>query len=137
MENKQLPRFNTRWRAPRTRTSTAYTYRPINSNAKTTIATPAERAASPRIKLSQCGASATVIPPYWPDKMWFQQLHHLAAETIHCSPADNLIFPDRLGSREGVGRPCWTIVAFRLLRRRGCTPAAALKDTPSALQLAA
>eukprot|EP00873_Tetraselmis_striata_P032900 jgi/Tetstr1/453164/TSEL_040181.t1 len=38
-------------------------------------------------------------------------------------PTRDLFFPGRRGTRAGVGRPGWSIVAFRLPRRHGCTSA--------------
>jgi len=126
MENAQLPRFNARWRDPKCEDvdclhlpDTAW-QREINYCNPPWSALPDLCA-----KLRQSGAAATVIAPYWPHAPWFQDLHSSAVETIHYPPSRDLFFPGRLGSREGVGRPGWSVVAFRLPRRPGSTPAGA------------
>jgi hypothetical protein len=126
MENARLPRFNARWRDPKSEdvdylhlTDTAW-QREANYCKLPWSALPALCA-----KIRQLGAAATVIAPYWPHKPWFKDLYSLATETIHYPASRDLFFPGRHGSREGVRRPGWSIVAFRLPRRPGCTPAEA------------
>eukprot|EP00873_Tetraselmis_striata_P037033 jgi/Tetstr1/457297/TSEL_043902.t1 len=74
-------------------------------------------------KLRQSGAAATVIAPHWPGRRWYQLLQDLATETIVYPPTRDLFFPGRRGTRAGVGLPGWSVVAFRLPRRHGCTSA--------------
>ena len=73
-------------------------------------------------KLAQAQASAIVIAPLWPNKTWYHAFAGLASETLHFPAARDLFFPGRLGRREGVGPPAWSIVAFRLSPPLGFTP---------------
>eukprot|EP00873_Tetraselmis_striata_P017437 jgi/Tetstr1/437701/TSEL_026356.t1 len=56
-------------------------------------------------------------------RRWYQLLQDLATETIVYPPTRDLFFPGRRGTRAGVGLPGWSVVAFRLPRRHGCTSA--------------
>ena len=71
-------------------------------------------------KLWQSGAAATVIASKWPRFPWFQQLDEMAEETIEMPPARNLFSPQRQAGHAGVGPAAWSVVAFKLLLRRGC-----------------
>jgi hypothetical protein len=126
MENTQLSRFNAMWRDPKCEDvdclhlpDTAW-QREANYRKPPWSALPALCA-----KLHESDASTTVIAPYWPHKTWLQHPHNMATETIHYPASRDLFFPGGHGSREGVGRPRWSIVAFRLPRRHGCTSAEA------------
>jgi hypothetical protein len=55
-----------------------------------------------------------------------QDLHRLAAQTLHFPPSRDLFFPGRLGKCGGVRPPGWIIEVFRLTPLCGSTPAAAL-----------
>jgi hypothetical protein len=124
MLNAQLPRFNARWRDPQCedvdclRLPDAAWHRENNYCNSPWSALPALAA-----KLAQSQAATTVIAPYWPDKTWYHALSRLATSTLHFPAARDLFFPGRLGRREGVGTPAWSIVAFRLSPPLGCTPA--------------
>jgi hypothetical protein len=74
-------------------------------------------------KLRQSGAGATVIAPKWPRFPWYQQLAELATETIEMPPARNLFSPQRQEGRAGVGPSAWSVVAFKVPHRRGCSSA--------------
>jgi hypothetical protein len=82
-----------------------------------------ERPTPPLRKLHQLGLTSTVIALYWPHKQWLQELHIMTTETIHYPATHILFFPGRQSSHAGVGRPCWSVVAFRLPRRLGYTHA--------------
>jgi hypothetical protein len=45
----------------------------------------------------------------------------MASETVHFPAIRDMLFPGRLGKREGVGPPAWSIVAFRLSPPPGST----------------
>jgi hypothetical protein len=75
-------------------------------------------------KLAQSQAIATVIAPYWPDKTWYNAFARLATATLHFPAARDLFFPGRLGMREGVEPPAWSIVGFRLSPPPCYTPTA-------------
>jgi hypothetical protein len=121
----QLPRFNARWRDPQCedvgclRLPVA-ALRCENSYCNP-LWTPLPTLAA---KLGQAQAAATVVAPYWPNKTWYHALQRLASATVHFPATRDLFFPGRLGTREGVGPPAWSVVAFRLTSHRGFTPAA-------------
>jgi hypothetical protein len=73
-------------------------------------------------KLAQSQAAATVIAPFSQNKTWYHAFTRLASEMVHFPAARDMFFPDRLGKREGVGPPAWSIVAFRLSPPLGSTP---------------
>jgi hypothetical protein len=75
-------------------------------------------------KLDQAQAPATVVAPYWSNKTWYHALQRLASATVRFPTTRDLFFPGMLCTREGVGPPAWSIVAFRLTPPRGSTPAA-------------
>ena len=72
-------------------------------------------------KLRQSGAAATVIAPKWPRFPWYQQLAEMASETVEMPPARNLFSPQRQEGHAGVGPSAWSVVAFKLPRRHGCS----------------
>ncbi len=94
-ENRQLPRYNAKWRD----------------------GTLDDLAA----KLRQSGAAAIVIAPKWPRFPQYQQLAEMAAETVEMPPARNLFSPQRQKGHAGVGPSAWIVAAFKLPRRPGCS----------------
>jgi hypothetical protein len=119
------PRFNAKWRDPKCE-DVDYLHLPDAAWQReyNYCNPPWDALPSLCAKLHQSGGAATVIAPYWPHKPWFQHLHSMAIETTHYPVSRDQFFPGRHGSREGVG-PGWSVVAFRLPRRHGYTPAEA------------
>ena len=56
------------------------------------------------VKLRKSGAEATVIPPYWPKKLWFIPLAEMSSETVDMPPETDLFFPQKQSGRGVVGR---------------------------------
>jgi hypothetical protein len=127
MLNAQLPRLSARWRDPlcedidSLHLSNAARRRENNYCNPPWSALPTLAA-----KQAQAQAAATVIAPYWPNKTWYHAFARLASATFPA--ARDMFFPGRLGRREGVGPPAWSVVAFRL--------SPPLDSTPDAEQLA-
>lgn len=126
MENTQLPRYNARWRDPRCEDiDSMHLPDDLWRKERNYCNPPWHLLDDLALKLRQSGAAATVIAPHWPGRRWYQQLLELATETIVFPPARDLFFPGMRGVRAAVGRPGWSVVAFRLPCRHGSTPAGA------------
>ena len=86
--NKQLPRYNARWRDG---TSEAVDSLHLTDNAwrdEHNWCNPLwELLDDLAAKLLNSGAAATVIAPYWPKKPWFFHLAAMANETIDMPPS--------------------------------------------------
>jgi hypothetical protein len=123
MLNAQLPRFNARWRDPQCEDVDCLRLPDAAWDREKNYCNP-PWSALPALAgyLAQSQAAATVVAPYWPDKTWYHALSRLATATLHFLAARDLFFPGRLGMREGVRPPAWSIVAFRLSHPPGCTP---------------
>ncbi|KAK3287031.1 hypothetical protein CYMTET_5441 [Cymbomonas tetramitiformis] len=63
--------------------------------------------------------AATVVAPYWPGQMWFQQLEALADEVVIVPRCRDLFTPSRLGGSELLGASKWDGVMFRISASRG------------------
>eukprot|EP00873_Tetraselmis_striata_P036056 jgi/Tetstr1/456320/TSEL_004100.t1 len=124
MENTQLPRYNSRWRDPHCEAVDSLHLPDEFWRRERNYCNPPWGLLDDLAdKLRQSGAAATVIAPHWPGRRWYQLLQDLATETIVYPPTRDLFFPGRRGTRAGVGLPGWSVVAFRLPRRHGCTSA--------------
>eukprot|EP00873_Tetraselmis_striata_P001373 jgi/Tetstr1/421637/TSEL_012577.t1 len=123
MENAQLPRYYSRWRAPRSETVESLHLPDAFSRRERNYCNPQWTLLDDMVaKLCQSCAAATVVAPHWPGRRWNQQLLELSDETIVYPPTHDLFFPDRLGARVGAGRPAWSLAAFQLPLRPGFTP---------------
>jgi len=65
-------------------------------------------------KLSESGAAATVVAPYWPAYDWFTELWDLATEVEIVPPRRDLFLPTRLGASEALGPAKWSAIFFRI-----------------------
>ena len=65
-------------------------------------------------KLREEGCAATVVGPYWPGQMWFQQLEALSEEVVIMPRQRDLFTPSRLGGSELLGASGWDGVMFRI-----------------------
>ena len=122
LENALLARYNSRWLDPRTEAVDCLRLSDATWRAETNWCNPPWGLLDDLIlKLRSSGAAATVIAPHWPARSWYQGLLELAAEYRVYPPTHDLFCPGRLGGREPVGPPCWSVVAFRLPPRPGST----------------
>jgi hypothetical protein len=123
MLNAQLPRINARWRDPKCEDVDCPHLPDAAWQRENNYCNPPWStlpALAP--KLAQSQAAAKVVAPYWPNKTWYHAFARLADTTLHFPAARDLFFPRRLGTREGVGPPAWSIVAFRLSPPPGLSP---------------
>jgi hypothetical protein len=84
-----------------------------------------DRPTSTRRQTSSTTCHSDRHRPRLAGQKWYHAFARLATATLHFPAARDLLFPGRLGTREGVGLPAWSIVAFRLSPPLGYTPAAA------------
>jgi hypothetical protein len=123
MLNAQLPRFNARWRDPLCEDiDCLHLADPAWQRENNYCNPPWSALPALAAKLAQAQAAATIIAPFWPNKTWYHAFARLAIETLHFPAARDLFFPNRLGKREGVESPAWSIVAFWLSPPLGFTP---------------
>ena len=114
-ENRQLPRYNARWRDGRAEAVDCLSLPDSSWTAENNWCNPPWDLIDDLVaKLRQSGASATVIVPRWPTKPWFHHLSEMASESIDFPPTHDLFSPWRQPGHEGVGPPAWSVVAFRL-----------------------
>jgi hypothetical protein len=123
MLHAQLPQFNARWRDPHCEDVDCLHLPDAAMRRENKYRNP-PWTSLPTLpaKLAQSQVAATVIAPYWPDKTWYHAFARLATATLHFPAARDALFPGRLGRREGVRPPAWSIVAFRLSPPPGYTP---------------
>jgi hypothetical protein len=122
MENAMLPRYNSRWRDPRSEATDCLRLDDsLWRKEKNWCNPPWELLNELVAKLHSSGAAATVVAPHWVGESWHQLLLGLSTEVIIYPPARDLFFPGRHGAREGVGMPNWSTVACRVPFRHGCT----------------
>ncbi|KAK3232559.1 hypothetical protein CYMTET_57096 [Cymbomonas tetramitiformis] len=62
--------------------------------------------------------AATVVAPYWPGHMWFQQLEAMADEVVILPRSRDLFTPSRLGGSELLGASSWDGIMFRISASR-------------------
>ena len=72
-------------------------------------------------KLSECGAPATVVAPYWPACSWFTELWNLASEVEIVPPRRDFFLPTRLGASAPLGPAKWSAIFFRIPGRAQAT----------------
>ena len=114
-ENRQLPRYNARWRDGTAEAVDCLSLPDSSWTAENNWCNPPWDLIDDLVaKLRQSGASATVIVPRWPTKPWFHHLSEMASESIDFPPTHDLFSPWRQPGHEGVGPPAWSVVAFRL-----------------------
>ncbi|KAK3238437.1 hypothetical protein CYMTET_51557 [Cymbomonas tetramitiformis] len=69
-------------------------------------------------KLREEKCAATVVAPYWPGQMWFQQLEAMADEVVILPRGRDLFTPSRLGGSELLGASSWDGIMFRISASR-------------------
>jgi hypothetical protein len=121
-ENRQLPRYNAKWRDG-TAEAVDSLHLPdhVWKQEVNWCNPPWSLLDDLAAKLRQSGAAATVIAPKWPRFPWYQQLAEMASETVEMPPARNLFSPQRQEGHAGVGPSAWSVVAFKIPRRPGCS----------------
>ncbi|KAK3269988.1 hypothetical protein CYMTET_21591 [Cymbomonas tetramitiformis] len=65
-------------------------------------------------KLREEGCAATVVAPYWPGQMWFQQLEAMADVVAILPRSRDLFTPSRLGGSELLGASSSDGIMFRI-----------------------
>ncbi|KAK3273536.1 hypothetical protein CYMTET_18226 [Cymbomonas tetramitiformis] len=65
-------------------------------------------------KLREERCPATVVAPYWPGQMWFQQLEAMADEVVILPRSRDLFTPSRPGGSELLGASSWDGIMFRI-----------------------
>ena len=114
-ENRQLPRYNARWRDGAAEAVDSLCLPDLAWQRENNWCNPPWELLDDLVtKLRQSGAAATVIAPRWPTKPWFHHLSEMAAESIDFPPSRDLFSPWQRPGHEGVGSPGWSVVAFRL-----------------------
>ncbi len=120
-QNKQLPRYNTKWRNGESDVvGSLHLPDELWRREVNCCIPPWSLLDDLAAKLRQSGAAATVIAPKRPRFPRFQQLDEMAEETIEMPPARSLFSPQRQEGHAGVGPSAWSVVAFKLSLRRGC-----------------
>ena len=120
-ENKQVPRYNARWRDGKTEAVDCLRLPDDNWRREHNWCKPPwELLDDLVVKLRQSGAAATIIAPYWPKKPWFAHLANMASETVIMPPSHDLFSPQKRLGQGGVGPSAWSVAAFRVPLRRGC-----------------
>lgn len=122
MENALLPRYNSRWRDPRTSGVDCLRLSDDDWRQEMNWCNPPWELLDDLVaKLSQSGASATVVAPHWVSADWHQRLLDISDEVVVYPPAKDLFFPGRLGSRAPLGTPGWSVTVARVRGRAGNT----------------
>jgi len=68
-------------------------------------------------KLTETGAAATVVAPYWTATDWFRSLWELSDQVEIVAPRRDFYLPTRLGASEALGPAKWASIFFRILGR--------------------
>ena len=104
--NKQLPRYNAKWRDG-TAEAVVNLHLPDSAwRAEHNWCNPPwELLDDLAAKLRSSGAAASVIAPYWPKKPWFVHLAAMASKTIDMPPSRDLFSPQRRLGQGGSDLP--------------------------------
>ncbi len=120
--NKQLPRYNTKWRDG---AAEAVDSLPLSDELwrhKVKWRNPPWSLLDDLVvKFRQSGAASTIIALKWPRFLWFQQMAEMASKTVEMPPARNKFSPRWQERHAGVMSAAWSVVAFKMRRKRGCS----------------
>ena len=120
MENRQLPRYNSKWRDPLCEDCLHLPDQAWRQEHNW-CNPPWDLMDDLIAKLTTSGASATVVAPHWPAKSWYQRLSEMASEVTIYPATRDFFFPGRLAPRAGVGTPVWSTAVFVVPSRPGST----------------
>ncbi len=119
--NKQLPRYNAKWRDGTAEALDFLRLTDAEWRAEINWRNPPwELLDDLVIKLRNSGAEASVIAPYWPEKPWFVHLAAMSIEPVDVPPTETSSLRRSVWDKGGVGPSAWSVVAFRLPLRPGC-----------------
>jgi len=111
--NRHLERYNSAWGDPMSEGVDCFTQ--DNWETENNFCNPPwellQRLAD---LLRETGAEATVVAPYWPAEVWFQQLNEMCSEVRIVQPERDIFLPGKLGSCEALGPPNWPVAFFRI-----------------------